>query len=247
VTCAEIDRDLDPYLDRELDEASAAVVRAHLESCPRCGGRLAERQELGRLLRTAPYYQAPQRLRAAAAAAAERPRASRRIYAWAASLAIAASLGGAFALARYARTPAEARFEARAADEVVDAHVRSLMGEHLFDVKSTDQHTVKPWFLGRVDFSPPVRDLAGIGFPLVGGRLDYVAGHQAAALVYQRQKHTINVFVWPAGSGAPAPTAASIRGFHIHGWTTDGMTFWAVSDLNDAELTTFVRALQTGG
>jgi len=130
-------------------------------------------------------------------------------------------------------------------DQVVDGHVRSLMADHLFDVQSTDQHTVKPWFLGKVDFAPPVVDLSSSGFPLVGGRLDYLSGQPVAALVYQRQKHTINVFVSPEKSGDAADLVRSARGFHVHHWDREGMSFWAVSDLNDAELTQFVRALQT--
>ena len=121
----------------------------------------------------------------------------------------------------------------------------AMVGAHLFDVWSTNQHTVKPWFLGKLDFSPPVTDLAQAGFPLTGGRLDYVAGHPVAALVYTRAQHTINVFVWPESSDSiRSPDARAIRGFHVRHWTHGGMSYWAVSDVNDADLDQFVRALQ---
>ena len=115
---------------------------------------------------------------------------------------------------------------------------------HLFDVRSSDQHTVKPWFLGKLDFSPPVEDLSSIGFSLVGGRLDHVGGQPVAALVYQRRLHPISVYIWPAADRTAASDTRSIRGFQVRHWIRNGMSFWAVSDLNDAELSEFVRALQ---
>jgi anti-sigma factor RsiW len=159
----------------------------------------------------------------------------------AATVLLAVSLG-AGSVVRMVRARQTAGAMSTVAHDVVSGHVRALMGAHLLDVRSTDQHTVKPWFLGKLDFSPSVVDLAPLGFPLVGGRLDYLAGRPVAALVYQRRQHTINVFIWPAADALT--DARSVRGFQVRHWTRDAMAFWAVSDLNDLELDQFVHALQ---
>jgi anti-sigma factor RsiW len=123
------------------------------------------------------------------------------------------------------------------------------MASHLTDVASSDQHTVKPWFTGKLDFAPRVVDLAGQGSPLVGGRLDYLEGHPAAAMVYQRRKHLINLFIWPAADGGTdtIPKATSRHGFNVVSWRVMGIEYWAVSDLNARELLDFVRAFQAAG
>jgi len=127
-------------------------------------------------------------------------------------------------------------------EEVVSSHVRSLMAQHLSDVISTDQHTVKPWFEGKIDFAPTVKNFIKEGFPLIGGRLDYIAGRPTAALVYKFNQHVINVLQHPAAaSEVMGPHLKSVRGFQIFSWTKDGMTYWAVSDVNAVDLQKFVE------
>ena len=242
--CLEAARLVDAFADNELGPAPSADLQAHLASCAACSRLLAGRESLGCLVRRLPYYPASDQLRAKVLRISTRRRFDPRLLAWAAVLALAVSLGGSVEVVRIARARHVAQTTASVADEVVGDHVRALRDDHLFDVRSSDQHTVKPWFLGKLDFSPPVEDLSSIGFPLVGGRLDHVAGQPVAALVYQRRLHPINLFIWPAADRTAGTDTRSIRGFQLRHWIRNGMSFWAVSDLADDELGEFVRALR---
>jgi anti-sigma factor RsiW len=240
MTCDEAMLHLHAYVDRELDSAAHRSIRDHLHNCLKCRGHVTELEALSQAIRTVPIYSAPDRLRAEIVARVDRRTAVRRWAAWGAAAAVLLSVGAGIDVARVRWTQPDAML-----GEVVDSHVRSLMADHLFDVESTNEHTVKPWFAGKVDFSPRVIDLSAIGFPLVGGRVDVLQGRPAAALVYMRRQHRINVFILPEdGRASSAVTTASVRGFHIHHWTRDGMGFWAVSDVDDSELMALVRAIQ---
>jgi anti-sigma factor RsiW len=241
------------HLDGELDLVRDLDVQRHIAECPRCSAEYATLLAMrSRLKSESLRYAAPAELqskirRAISAAPAtigassqERPATYPRAIRFVVPLAIAALLALIF-LPRTMRPP-DAELLAR---EVVTSHVRSMMASHLTDVASTDQHTVKPWFDGKLDFSPPVTDFSKEGFPLVGGRLDYIGDRPVAALVYQRGKHVINVFMWPA---ARATTSAerieTQRGYNVEQLTVAGMNCWVVSDLNKAELSKFAEMLK---
>src|SRR6266496_2839271 len=237
------------YLDRELDPVRTLEIEDHLHGCAVCSRTYKDHQVLSEGLRTGSvYFKAPadlqKRIQRAVRQAAKTESAPRWLsWSWvrmAAPLAAAALV--LFTLVPFLRGPSTEEILTR---EVVSGHVRSLMANHLADVPSSDQHTVKPWFNGKLDFSPPVQDLATQGFPLVGGRLDYVNNRPVAALIYQRAKHLINVFIWPSSESSDSGIKSETRqGYHVLHWTRSGMTYWAVSDLEESQLQEFVQLLQ---
>ncbi len=246
-------------VDGELAAAEAARVAAHLEHCDGCAELQRQLLVLAQpLRREMPYYAASDALRAAvqsrvAAVASATPSPARAPVAqpswWRRRLSLrlgpVAPFGAGFAVAACLALVLVLPRSGGLPDAVVANHIRALQPGHLMDVASTDQHTVKPWFDGRIDFAPPVQDLKAEGFPLAGGRLDYLGGRPVAALVYQRRQHTIDLFVWP-DSGAIGYDAAegSRNGYNFLRWSRNGMTFWAVSDLGAQELADFVRLWQ---
>jgi anti-sigma factor RsiW len=244
------------YLDGELDLVRTFDTEAHLKRCSACTQELENLKALRfALQRGSLSYTAPVALRAQIQSSLRESSGARvqeskikwpSINFW--------QLAGAFALLalisvsgwQWTTRLRAASSDQQIAAEVFSSHLQSLEGNHLMDVVSTDQHTVKPWFDGKLDFSPPVQDLANDGFPLVGGRLDYVEGREVAALVYQRRKHFINVFVWPGTAGSkPTQTIESKQGYHILRWSGGGFEFWAVSDVAAPDLAEFVHLLET--
>ena len=236
MTCDAVRELLHPLLDEELDAGRKSDVEFHLQSCIGCAEEHHKLTELrGSIRGDAPYYQAPERLAArvrSALRAEERRRAP-----WT-SISIAAALGFAAALV-WGIVLLRPREDDRRVVDIVSSHVRSLMPGHLLDVTSSDQHTVKPWFTGKIDFSPRVKDLSVEGFPLIGGRLDYVDQRPAAVLVFHRRQHVINLYVWPSVDSRDQAFGRS--GFNVVVWSDGGLAYWAVSDISAGDLREFER------
>ena len=242
MSCERTSSTLHAYFDGELDAAGAAEFERHLKSCPDCAGVLAAQRALRSSFKTSSLRErAPETLRRKLAAEITEPTpravASSSSTAMWRSLALAASF---LLVVVIGWRPLEgligARHDATLFPSIVDAHLRSLQPGHLIDVVSTDQHTVKPWFDGKIDFAPPVRDLAADGFPLEGGRLDAISGRTVAVVVYARRKHVINVFVWPTTKKDAAPSSGSHLGYNWLEWRKDSMESIAVSDVSGADL-----------
>jgi anti-sigma factor RsiW len=238
---------LQGLLDGELDAVNAAACEAHLKTCEACAAEFRRLQALRETM-AAPgvAYRAPERLRAGieamlAAEAPSAPAPRRRFAAWAAGGL--GGLGGLVAAGLAVMLVLPQVTEAGVERQLVASHVRSLMANHLTDVATSNRHVVKPWFNGKVDIAPPVPELTDQGFPLVGGRLDYVDGHVAPAIVYSRRLHTVNLFVWPADGQVPAGTRVVRRdGYSLVEWAQGGLRFAAVSDIDPGELKEFEAA-----
>jgi anti-sigma factor RsiW len=239
-------RDLiEAFMDEELDPGLRAAVEEHLLTCQSCADAHSRfREQKASIRSAAPYYNAPAQLErsvrdALRQAAASEARATPGNLPWR-WLAIAASIMLAISVSWNFRPSQRRAAESDlVAQNVLSGHIRSLIGTHLLDVPSSDQHTVKPWFNGRLDFSPEVKDFASQGFPLVGGRLDYLMDRSVAALVYGRRQHVINVFTWPSASPPVSGSHFSRNGYNVVHWTHGAMTFWAVSDIASSELEQF--------
>jgi anti-sigma factor RsiW len=252
MNCAEAEILLHALIDGELDAGHTRDVEAHVANCAACTGKVrAFRAMRAAMADAALKERAPVSLRNRIEAALPPPSAqiiaprqfapSRRWFfgGFAAGTALSAALAASLVLAVFRNDR-----EQTIANEVVSAHIRSLQAGHLMDVATSDQHTVKPWFNGKLDVAPPVIDLTAQGFTLLGGRLDYIDGEPVASVVYQRRKHVINLFVAQRlGANNAGTVARTIQGYNVRHWSEGGLDFWAVSDLAGDELDEFVQKI----
>ncbi len=244
MNCAEAAPLLHAHFDSELDLVSSMAVEGHLESCVACAGANRRLGLLRAEILGAGFGDSAEpvleRIRAVILPPGSEPAKARQSW-WRGPwvlVPVAAALLFSVAIPRWEKSAG------RDGRELVDSHLRSLVGEHLVDVPSSDRHTVKPWFQGKVDFAPPVPDLTADGFELVGGRLDVIDGRKTPALAYRRRNHVINVWIVPGGAEAVDPVFTELDGFHLARWSQGGMAWTAVSDVNAGELRVFVEKLR---
>jgi anti-sigma factor RsiW len=243
MTCRETKNLLNAYVDGELDSAGSLGVEKHVQGCASC---LTDAENLHALASAIENgglrFTAPQRLKTNVQAALREanPAPTRSIFNWRWGSAVAAAVLIVVVSMQWLKPSQETLM-----NEIVSSHVRSMMANHITDVASSDRHTVKPWFSGKLDYSPPVKDLTDQGFRLLGGRLDYVDSRPVAALVYQRSQHLINLFVWPSNNTVTKQEGQLTRqGYNLIHWTQSGMSYWLVSELNLAELGECARLLK---
>ncbi len=249
MNCEHLLRVLDAYLDSELDEGTHAQVQSHLAGCAGCAGLRAERDALRNGLRRLPRHEAPLRLRSAVGAAlastgiATPVSLARGPRHWRAAASASAAAALSFGLGVWVATPPGSH---DLPEQAIAQHVASFDGSTpRVQVASTDRHVVKPWFAGKLDFAPPVRDLSPQGFVLAGGRVDTLGSRPAAVLVYRIRQHQVTLFVSRSSGIASSPASVSTRrGFAIAAWAQDGLTLWAVSDVDASELRRFAGLVQ---
>jgi anti-sigma factor RsiW len=240
---------IDAFIDNELDIPNSLEVERHISSCQSCSIVYKNYLVIQSALKDeSMYFSTPPELKkkiTSSIKSSEKKQFSikSRMFGWqgaAAVFALTSVFLLIFILFRSASSP-----EAQITEQIVDNHMRSLMPNHLTDVQNSDQHTVKPWFNGKLDFSPPVADLSSQGFTLVGGRLDYINGQPVAAIVYQRKSHLINLFFWFSDNKDDITKKASVtRGYNLIHWTKGNRNYWAVSDINLTELDEFISKIQ---
>ncbi len=254
MNCQEIRRLLPAYVDQQLGPNEAPQLAAHLAACPACSAEFTRLNSLRDALRTqGTRYVAPGHLRQRIQAAIRQPvvpvpprrlgqRLARLPWAWI-NLGLATACSAALAAVLLLPPSAGPEMD-QLAQELTDSHFRSLLADHLADVASSDQHTVKPWFTGKLDFAPPVHDFAEQGYPLVGGRLDYVEQRTVAALAYRHKRHVLNLFIWPTRRGQEEGAQRDIQrlskqGYQLAHWSRAGLQYWLISDMSAGDLMEF--------
>ena len=259
MTCIEFQEGLEPFFDNEADFETALEMQAHLEQCLTCEGLFSGCLAIRRCLQNPEFRYCPaadlshqiHRAILNEIRSGSRSRSSPldwlswfRLPNWllpvAAGAAAVLVLWTGFAL-HSSRISLTSDSGSGLVEQLVSNHLRSLVANHLMDVVSTDQHTVKPWFAGKLSFSPPVRDFSDKGFKLIGGRLDYLGRNEIAAVIYQHRQHYINLFVWPGQAGQTPDIITQKEGYNLYGWTAHGLTLWAVTDAQPDTLKAFVE------
>ena len=254
MSCQKAHELINPYVDGELDVVQTVEVEQHLDKCDACNVQYRNQLNLSSNLKNSSlYFPAPKHLRSRIKSALQEEvkvqQQERSRWAWlilGVSFATLLLVGGLAKVAVVTNPPST---DELITQEVVSGHIRSMQAaNHLTDVFSSDQHTVKPWFNGRLDFSPPVKDFSSNDFSLYGGRLDYLDKRPVAALVYQRRSHYINVYIWPIEGRADSADTTGVslqrQGFNLVHWTSAGMNYWLISDLNNIELLDLATLLQ---
>jgi anti-sigma factor RsiW len=247
MNCGDAEIFLHALIDGELDAGHARDVESHIAGCPRCAKQLAAYREMRTAMAGADLrYPASVDLRRRINQALPTRAVQSDRRSLLKGFAFGGLLSGALAAGLFAVVVRNDR-DQRIVDDVVAAHLRSMQAEHLTDVLSTDQHTVKPWFNGRIDVAPPVVDLTSQGFTLIGGRMDYIERRPVGALVYKRRQHVINLFVMQTSDADRlSPKVETVQGFNIRRWFSGGLEFWAVSDINSEELQEFETKFSAG-